>query len=139
MSLSLLGRTATMRHMQATRSKPMTAYALTLRLLAVGVFGVSLVHIVFGVGSEPFLGSGVSAASQLDPNLDSQNRFYGAAFSLFGVVFWIASSDLERYRRLLELALLVFFLAGATRLISIVIIGWPIKKRNFMFFQFACF
>ena len=103
----------------------MTAYALTLRLLAVGVFGVSLVHIVFGVGSEPFLGSGVSAASQLDPNLDSQNRFYGAAFSLFGVVFWIASSDLERYRRLLELALLVFFLAGATRLISIVIIGWP--------------
>ena len=103
----------------------MTAYALTLRLLAVGVFGVSLVHIVFGVGSEPFLGSAVSAASQLDPNLDSQNRFYGAAFSLFGIVFWIASSDLERYRRLLELALLVFFLAGATRLISIVIIGWP--------------
>ena len=103
----------------------MHAYQHTLKCLAIGIFGVSLVHVLFGVSAEPLLGSAVSDASQVDPNLDSQNRFYGAAFALFGVVFWLCSTDLKRYTTLLKLSLLTFFLAGVARIVSIAVVGWP--------------
>ena len=103
----------------------MNAYQITLKVLAIGVLGVALVHVLLGVGSETLLGSNISEASQLDPNLDSQNRFYGASFLLFGVIFWLSSTDLSRYTTLLNLGLLVFFIAGITRILSIVLVGWP--------------
>ena len=103
----------------------MRAYQLTLRILAVGIFVVSLIHVIFGVGSELFLGSGISDASVLDPNLDSQNRFYGAAFALFGIVWWLSSSDILECKKLLTASYLVFFVAGLTRILSIAVVGWP--------------
>lgn len=103
----------------------MQAFQTTLRVIAVSILGISMIHVVFGVSSEVFLGSGISAESQLDANLDSQNRFYGAAFSLFGAVFWFASQDLQRYVLLLKATLLIFFIAGAVRILSIALIGWP--------------
>ena len=103
----------------------MRAYQLTLRILAVGIFVVSLIHVIFGVGSELFLGSGISDASVLDPNLDSQNRFYGAAFALFGIVWWLSSSDILECKKLLTASYLVFFVAGLTRILSVIVVGWP--------------
>ena len=103
----------------------MNAYPLTLRVLAVGIIGVSLIHVLFGVSSETFLGSSISETSLVDANLDSQNRFYGAAFSLFSVVWWIGSTDLERYKLLLTASFIVFFIAGVSRLFSLVFFGLP--------------
>ena len=103
----------------------MNAYPLTLRVLAVGIIGVSLIHVLFGVSSETFLGSSISETSLIDANLDSQNRFYGAAFSLFSVVWWIGSTDLERYKLLLTASFIVFFIAGVSRLISLALVGLP--------------
>ena len=103
----------------------MNAYPLTLGVLAVGIIGVSLIHVLFGVSSETFLGSSISETSLVDANLDSQNRFYGAAFSLFSVVWWIGSTDLERYKLLLTASFIVFFIAGVSRLLSLVFFGLP--------------
>lgn len=103
----------------------MKSYQYTLRVFAVAIWAIALVHIAFGVYSETFLGSGISQTSVSDPNLDSQNRFYGAAFSIYGVVLWLSSSNPERYSVILEWSLLVFFLAGLTRLLSITLVGMP--------------
>lgn len=103
----------------------MKSYRLTLRILALGIFGVSLIHIFLGVSSEVLLGSGISHPSLLDPNLDSQNRFYGAAFSLYGAVFWLCSRDITQFQHFLVMAFALFFLAGVARLISIALVGWP--------------
>ncbi len=103
----------------------MTTYQYILKILALGIFAVALIHILLGVSAEPLLGSGISEASQSDPSLDSQNRFYGAAFALFGVIFWLSSTDLGKYREVLIAAFAVFFLAGLVRLVSIVAVGLP--------------
>ena len=103
----------------------MRTFSLSLKILAIGIFGVSAIHIVLGVSSEPLLGASLSALSMNDANLDSQNRFYGAAFALFGAMLWLSSTDLLKYRTVLALTLLVFLFAGLARLISIAIVGWP--------------
>ncbi|GJM13198.1 MAG: hypothetical protein DHS20C12_16010 [Pseudohongiella sp.] len=103
----------------------MNTFNYVLRALAIGIFGVALIHILLGVSSEPLLGSGISELSIRDPNLDSQNRFYGAAFALYGAVLWICSADLQRYRSFLLAALGLFFLAGLTRVVSALVVGWP--------------
>ena len=103
----------------------MIAFERTLKVLAVAIFGISALHILVGVASETLLGSGISATSILDPNLDSQNRFYGAAFALFGVVWWLASANVNGYQHLLRASFLVFFLGGVARVISVVVVGWP--------------
>ena len=103
----------------------MKAFQLVLRALGVGIFGVALIHIILGPGAETLFGSGISAQSLSDPTIDSQNRFYGAAFALFGGVFLLASRDVVLYTPLLKLAFGIFFVAGLTRLISAAITGLP--------------
>ena len=103
----------------------MRAYQITLRVVSCLIVVVALIHITLGVGGEWLLGAQLSAASVLDPNLDSQNRFYGAAFVLFAAMFWYASGDVRRHQRVIEISLGVFFLAGLARIVSILVIGWP--------------
>ena len=82
-------------------------------------------NVVFGPGADVMLGSEISDESLLDPTIDSQNRFYGAAFSLYGVVLLLASAKPVLYRSVLLWTLLVFFLAGVARLVSVFATGWP--------------
>ncbi len=100
-------------------------FQLTLRILGVGIIGVAMIHIVLGPGAEVLFGSGISAISLADPTIDSQNRFYGAAFALYGGVFVLASFDVAKYRAMLILAFTVFFVAGITRIVSGAIVGLP--------------
>jgi hypothetical protein len=60
-----------------------------------------------------------------DPALDSQNRFYGVAFMLYGVVFFVGGSDLRRYLPMVRSALWMFFAAGMARLVLILLYGLP--------------
>ncbi len=100
---------------------------LRLTLLALGtiVALVGFLHIVLGPQADVLLGAQASPESLSDPTLDSQNRFYGAAFLLYAAVFIHCSSDMVRYRTLLSMAMCLIFLGGLARLVSVAVVGWP--------------
>ena len=82
-------------------------------------------HLVLGLHADIFLGANVPAAVVTDPVLDSQNRFYGTAFTLYGVLLWLCASDLVRYASVLRCTLWMLFGGGVARLVSIVFRGLP--------------
>lgn len=98
---------------------------LLLRLLAIGCIAAGLTHVFLGLGSDMMLGAHVSPETLKDASLDSQNRFYGAAFTLYGMLFWLCSNDVSRYRAVLQIVLTCFFFGGIARLISLALHGWP--------------
>lgn len=102
-----------------------TNLVLVLRAAAPAFFGVALLHLTLGMGADALLGAQISTETMSDPGLDSQNRFYGVAFALYGAVFWLASTDIERFAPALALTLLLFFLAGLARFASVALLGWP--------------
>lgn len=84
-----------------------------------------LSHVVMGPAADVLLGAKIPEAIVTEPSLDSQNRFYGASFTLSGVLMWIAASDLARHRLILRLVLIWFFIGGLARLVSLSLRGWP--------------
>lgn len=71
------------------------------------------------------LGARLPAEALRDATLDSQNRFYGVAFTLYGVLLFLSATDLPRYATVLRCVLWVFFAAGLARLVSIASHGVP--------------
>ena len=61
----------------------------------------------------------------LDPTVDSQNRFYGTVFSLFGVLLILCSRNVLANKTILYSVFWVFFAGGVARLISISVVGYP--------------
>ena len=103
----------------------MPSLPFTLRLLAPVFFVIAAMHLVFGLDAESMLGAQVSAQTAMDPTLNSQNRFYGVAFALYGVVLYMSARDLPRYEPVLKASMIVFFAAGLSRLVSWAIEGRP--------------
>ena len=93
---------------------------------------IALGHLVLGPFSEVLLGSNISETSMLDPTIDSQNRFYGTAFSLFGVLLIICSRNVLANRTILYTIFWVFFAGGIARLISISVVGLPPPLVNIL-------
>lgn len=83
------------------------------------------VFLTLGAGSEVLLGAKLPAEVLADPALDSQNRFYGVSFTLYGVLFWFSATNIPKYATVLRCVLWVFFAAGTARLVSIAIHGLP--------------
>lgn len=98
---------------------------LVLRVIAPGFLLAGLSHAFLGLGADAMLGAHVSPEMLADPTLDSQNRFYGASFTIYGILFWVAAGDIVRYRALLHILILWFFLGGLIRLVSVALRGWP--------------
>lgn len=98
---------------------------LVLRILAPGFVIAGLTHVFLGLGADMALGAHIAPETLMDPSLDSQNRFYGACFTLYGALLWIGSGDLTRYRPILKAAIACFFLGGLVRLVSVALHGWP--------------
>ncbi len=96
-----------------------------LKLIAPVFVVVGALHLTLGLGADAMLGARVPDAALGDAGLDSQNRFYGVAFTLYGVLMYLAATDLERYAPVLRALLWVFFAAGAARLVSIATHGLP--------------
>ena len=86
---------------------------------------VGALHLFLGAGAEVMLGAKLSADSLADPVLDSQNRFYGVAFTLYGVLLYVCATDLTKYRVIYLCVLGVFFAGGLARLVSILTHGIP--------------
>ena len=55
-----------------------------LKVVSPVFFLIGFGHLMFGVGADVQLGANVSAQSLADPVLDSQNRFYGVIFTVYG-------------------------------------------------------
>ena len=90
-----------------------------------GIVLIALGHIILGPYSEVLLGSNISEVSMLDPTVDSQNRFYGTVFSLFGVLLILCSRNVLANKTILYSVFWVFFAGGVARLISISVVGYP--------------
>ena len=103
----------------------MRSLALVLKLLAPVFFIVGALHLVLGLGADILLGAKVSAETMTDPALDSQNRFYAVAFTLYGVLLFLCSTDIPKYATVLRCVLWVFFAAGLARFVSIALHGSP--------------
>jgi hypothetical protein len=103
----------------------MRSLALVLKLVAPVFFIVGALHLMLGLGADALLGAKVSAEVMTDPALDSQNRFYGVAFTLYGVLLFLCSTDILKYATVLRCALWVFFGAGLARVVSIALHGSP--------------
>jgi Domain of unknown function (DUF4345) len=100
-------------------------YALILKLSAPIFLLVGALHLVLGAGADVMLGAKLSAEALQDPVLDSQNRFYGIAFTIYGVLFLLCATDLRKYTPVLRCLLWVFFAAGLARIVSFATHGLP--------------
>ena len=103
----------------------MRSLVLVLKLLAPVFFIVGALHLVLGLGADALLGAKVSTEAMTDPALDSQNRFYAVAFTLYGVLLFLCSTDIPKYATVLRCVLWVFFAAGLARFVSIALHGSP--------------
>ena len=80
-------------------------------------------HALSGVYGDWFIG--LTPSDVVDPSLDSQNRFYGAAFLLHGILFIFCSRELPRYADIMKIAFGTMFLAGCARGLTVAAYGWP--------------
>jgi hypothetical protein len=103
----------------------MRALALVLKVVAPVFFIVGALHLALGLGADAMLGAKVPADVMADPALDSQNRFYGVAFTLYGVLLFLCSTDMSKYATVLRSVLWIFFAAGVARIVSIAVHGSP--------------
>lgn len=103
----------------------MNTLAIVLKLAAPIFWIVGAVHLIFGLSADAMLGAHISADTITDPGLDSQNRFYGVAFTVYGTLLFVCASNLSKYRSIVLCLLWTFFAAGLARLISIAMLGTP--------------
>ena len=103
----------------------MKTLALVLKFFAPVFLFVGALHLALGAGADVLLGARLPAEALTDPALDSQNRFYGVSFTLYGVLLFLCATDLFRYATVLRCVWWVFFCAGIARLVSVAIHGLP--------------
>jgi hypothetical protein len=103
----------------------MSNIATFLKVVASVPILVGILHLVLGLQADVLLGARLPTSVIADPALDSQNRFYGVAFMLYGVVLFVGGSELERYLPMVRAALWIFLAAGLARLVSMLLYGLP--------------
>jgi len=103
----------------------MQLFPRALKILGVLFLLPCILHLTLGLGADTMLGAQVPKAAAGDPGLDSQNRFYGVIFSLYGILLIACANDLAKYATILRLLLWVFFAGGIARLVSIAVVGMP--------------
>jgi hypothetical protein len=98
---------------------------IVLKVISPFFVFVGVLHLGLGLNADVLLGANLSGDVLSDPVLDSQNRFYGIAFSAYGFLFYLCATDLVKYQAVLRTLLLVFFAAGCARIVSIMLHGLP--------------
>jgi len=110
----------------------MSILAVILKPFALVFFLVGLVHLTLGPGAEILLGADLPERVAADPVLDSQNRFYGVTFMIYGALFWLCAGGLQKYATVFRLTCVFFFLGGLARLVSIAAVGVPTSPILFL-------
>ncbi|WP_158085612.1 DUF4345 domain-containing protein [Henriciella aquimarina] len=80
---------------------------------------IAIGHIVMGPSIIP-------GSIPVNASMDSEDRFYATLFLGYGIAMIWSGLDLERRGQLFGWLLLVFFVAGISRLISWALVGPPI-------------
>ncbi len=96
-----------------------------LRIMAITILLAGSSHLLLGVGAEVMLGAKLSAETLAEPSLNSQNRFYGTSYMLYGILLWVCTRDMARYALIFRILLWMTFAAGVTRILSVALHGWP--------------
>src|SRR5829696_95213 len=96
-------------------------FALILRLLALTVFLVGALHLALGVRADVLLGAKAPAATIADPTLDSQARFHGVSFAVYGVLLLLCASDVKRYAVALLFSAAIYGVPPSPVLVLLVI------------------
>lgn len=91
--------------------------------LVVTIFGlvccaIALAHIVLGPSAIP-------DSVPVNATMDSEDRFYATLFLGFGAALIWAARDLSARGGLFGALLLIFFLAGLARIVSMLMVGLP--------------
>lgn len=100
-------------------------FATCLRLLAPVAVFVGCLHLVLGLGADALLGAHLPPGVMADPVLDSQNRFYGVSFMIYGALLWVCASDVRRYAPVFRLVAAFLFLGGVARVVAMALHGAP--------------
>jgi len=79
---------------------------------------IGLGHIVFGPAIIP-------GSIPVNATMDSEDRFYATLFLGFGGALMWCSRDLQNRETLFGGLLVTFFLAGISRIVSAIAVGWP--------------
>ncbi len=98
---------------------------MVLKVLSVIIVSIGLLKVVLGTNGDRLLDPRIPKSTAEIPSIDSQVRFYGGAFTVFGVLLWICSNDMTRYSTIFTTLLVVFFFAGCARIPSMVLRGRP--------------
>jgi type IV secretory pathway TrbD component len=96
-----------------------------LKVFGVAIVGIGLMKVVLGAKADRLLDPTISKQTFEHPSVDSQVRFYGGAFALYGVLLWMCSNDMARYDSVFRAMMIVFLLAGAARLPGMLVRGKP--------------
>jgi Domain of unknown function (DUF4345) len=102
----------------------MRNFSIALKVLAPILILVAALHFSLGTMAEVMLGA-ILKVGPLDPVLDSQDRFYGTAFVIYGVLLWVCAKDVTKYTLILRCVFWCCFVAGLARLVSFLIVGPP--------------
>lgn len=103
----------------------MRLFPRALKIIGLLFLVPCVLHLFLGLGADAMLGAQVPKAAASDPVLDSQNRFYGVIFSLYGILLIVCAGDPAKYATILRWLLWVFLAGGIARLISIAVVGMP--------------
>jgi Domain of unknown function (DUF4345) len=79
---------------------------------------IAIGHIALGPAIIP-------GAIPVNATMDSEDRFYATLFLGFGAALMWCSRDLKARHSLFGALLVTFFLAGVSRIISAIAVGWP--------------
>jgi hypothetical protein len=103
----------------------MRTFLFVLRLFAPVLLLVAGLHLVLGVSGEVLLGSKLPAEVVSEPTLNSQNRFYGVSYALYGVLLFLCTKDIRRYEPVFKVVMWTSLLAGASRFVAWALHGAP--------------
>jgi Domain of unknown function (DUF4345) len=98
---------------------------LFLRIMAISILLAAGSHLLLGLGAEAMLGARLSPETLTNPSLNSQNRFYGTSYMLYGILLWLCAQNLTRYVVIFRLLLVMTFIGGLSRILSLFLHGWP--------------
>ncbi|MGF6881201.1 MULTISPECIES: DUF4345 domain-containing protein [Nocardia] len=79
---------------------------------------IALAHILIGPGT-------IIGANTPNATLDGDMRFSMVLFLGYGIACVWAARDLRRHAGLVHLLMLVFFVGGLVRLLTVAYVGWP--------------
>jgi hypothetical protein len=96
-----------------------------LKVFGVTIVAIGVLKVSLGAKADRLLDPSIPLQTVEHPSVDSQIRFYGGAFSVYGVLLWMCANDMTNYASVFKVLMIVFLLAGLARIPAAVLHGKP--------------